>query len=112
MQTKKFNFSRQSVDYHFDASFADLKEIVPKDKAVVITDEHVFSAHEKKFKGWKIIVLKPGEEYKVQSTVDAVIQQLIQLNADRQTTLAGVGGGVITDLTGYVASIFLRGVAF
>jgi 3-dehydroquinate synthase len=58
------------------------------------------------------MVLKPGEQYKTQATVDSVIEQLINLGADRQTMLVGVGGGVITDLTGYIGSIFLRGVAF
>jgi 3-dehydroquinate synthase len=112
MQTKKFNFSRQSVNYYFDASFGDLKNIVPKQKTIVITDENIFSAHEKKFKGWQTIVLKPGEDQKVQLTVDTAIQQLIRLGADRQTYLIGVGGGVVTDLTGYIASVFLRGTAF
>jgi 3-dehydroquinate synthase len=112
MQKKKFAFSRQSVDYFFDASFGDLKEVVSPKKAVVITDENIFSAHQKKFKGWDTIVLKPGEQYKVQATVDSVMLQLIEKGADRQTTIIGVGGGVITDLTGYVASTFLRGVPF
>ena len=112
MQKKKFAFSRQSVDYFFDASFADLKEIVSPKKAVVITDENIFSAHQKKFKGWDTIVLKAGEQYKVQATVDSVMQQLIQKGADRQTMIVGVGGGVITDLTGYIASTYLRGVPF
>ena len=112
MQKKKFAFSRQSVDYYFDASFGDLKEIVPQKKTVVLTDENIFSAHEKKFKGWNTITLKAGEKYKVQATVDFVMQQLIAMGADRQTTIVGVGGGVITDITGYVASTFLRGVPF
>ncbi len=112
MQKKKFDFSRQSVQYYFDASFGDLKDITPQAKTIVITDEHLISAHGKKFKGWKTIVLKPGEQYKTQATVDSVIEQLIGLGADRQTMLVGVGGGVITDLTGYIGSIFLRGVAF
>jgi 3-dehydroquinate synthetase len=67
---------------------------------VIITDENVFAAHKKKFKGWNTIVLKPGEQYKIQPTVDVVIDQLLALGADRKTTLIGVGGGVITDITG------------
>lgn len=112
MLTKKFSFSRQQVDYHFDANFVDLKTIVAQRKAVVITDQHVFDLHQKKFKGWDTIVVDAGEQYKVQATVDSIILQLIHIGADRQTTLIGVGGGVITDLTGYVASVFLRGIAF
>ena len=112
MQKKKFSFSRQSVDYYFDASLTDLKTVAAKDKSIIITDKNIFSAYEKKFKGWKTIVLEPGEQYKIQSTVDGIIQQLIELKADRQTTLIGIGGGVITDITGYTASVFLRGIPF
>jgi 3-dehydroquinate synthase len=112
MAEKKIQFSRQKVSFYFEASFSQLKEIVPQKKTVIITDQHIFDLHEKKFKGWQTIVLKAGEQYKVQATVDDVIQQLIALKADRQSILIGVGGGVITDITGYVASVFLRGVAF
>jgi 3-dehydroquinate synthase len=59
-----------------------------------------------------VITLKPGEEYKVQATVDSVISTLIAMQADRKTTLVGVGGGVITDLTGYIASVYMRGIPF
>ena len=43
---------------------------------------------------------------------DLIIEQLIGFEADRSTTLIGVGGGVVTDLTGYVASIYMRGIRF
>jgi 3-dehydroquinate synthase len=112
MQKKVFKFSNASVDYYFDASYSGLKEIVDAKNAVIITDENVFQHHEKKFKSWNSIVLKAGEEYKVQATVDSIIEQLIVLEADRKTTLIGVGGGVITDLTGYVASVYMRGILF
>jgi len=68
--------------------------------------------HEKHFKNFKTIALPPGEKFKTQATVNSIISWLIDFEADRKTTLVGVGGGVITDLTGYVASIFMRGVAF
>ena len=34
------------------------------------------------------------------------------MEADRKTILIGVGGGVVTDITGYVASIYMRGIPF
>ena len=43
---------------------------------------------------------------------DAVIEQLIALEADRQSFVIGVGGGVITDMAGFAASVYLRGVPF
>ena len=105
-------FSRTRVDYYFGSSFRDLRKIVSKDKTVLITDEHVFTAHPAKFRGWNTIVLKPGEQYKVQATVDSIIAQLIHFEADRGWTLVGVGGGVVTDITGYAASVYMRGIRF
>jgi len=112
MKQINYKFSNTSTAYYFDGSFTLLKKIVDQKHSVVITDENVFEAHSKKFNGWNTIVLNPGEDYKIQSTVDAVIEQLIDFEADRKTTLIGVGGGVVTDITGYVASIYMRGIHF
>ncbi len=112
MLTKKIAFTTQSCTIYFAAAFSQLKKRCPQKTTVLITDENVFAAHQKKFKGWNTIVLKAGEEYKVQGTVDSIIEQLIQMHADRTWTLAGVGGGVVTDMTGYAASVFLRGITF
>lgn len=112
MRVKKVQFSRQATAFYFDAAFSKLKEIVPQKTTVLLTDEHVAAAHPKVFKGWNTIVLKAGEEWKVQATVDNVIQQLLAMHADRTWTLVGVGGGVVTDMSGYVASIYLRGLNF
>ena len=112
MQIKKAAFSRQTTTFYFDAPIAQLKKIVQQKNTVVITDEHVFAGHQKALKSWNSIVLKAGEEYKVQATVDSVIQQLIDMRVDRTWNLVGIGGGVITDMTGYIASVYLRGIAF
>jgi 3-dehydroquinate synthase len=111
MRKKTYTFSNSQVDYFFDADFSHLEKLVSKEQVVVITDEHIFDKHKRKFKGWNTIVLKPGEAYKVQQTVDMIIDQLIAFGADRKTTLIGVGGGVVTDMTGYVAGVYMRGIA-
>jgi 3-dehydroquinate synthase len=112
MQTKKVSFSRQTTNFYFNTAFSGIKNLSSQTATVLITDENVFAAHKKLFKGWNTIVLNGGEEYKVQATVDSIVQRLLDMKADRTWTLIGVGGGVITDMTGYVASIFLRGVTF
>jgi 3-dehydroquinate synthase len=112
MHRKNFQFSQASVDYFFEGGFNALKQLVNPATTVIITDENVFSSHHKKLKNWKLIVLKPGEKYKVQDTVNSIIKQLIEYGVDRKTTIVGVGGGVVTDMTGYVASIYMRGIRF
>jgi 3-dehydroquinate synthase len=106
----KFNYA--TTDYYFDANFSQLKTLVDKKNAVLVTDEKIILGHSSKLNGWNMIVLKSGEEHKTQETVDVLIDNLIEMGADRQTVLIGVGGGVITDLTGYAASIYMRGLRF
>lgn len=112
MKKLTYKFSNSSVDYYLAGGISHLKDFVDNDNTIIITDGNVYNAHTKRFKNWNCIVLKPGEEYKTQSTVDSIIEQLIEMEADRKTTLVGVGGGVITDLTGYVASVYMRGISF
>ena len=112
MQKITFKFSSSSTDFYLAYGISHLKKVIGSGAAILITDENVYNAHRKRFKNWNTIVLKPGEEHKVQATADAVIEQLIKMEADRKTTLVGVGGGVVTDITGYVASIYMRGLRF
>jgi 3-dehydroquinate synthase len=107
-----YKFSNSSVDYYLANGISHLKEIVNPAAAFIVTDENIFAAHTRRFKNWNTIVVKAGEDYKVQATADTLIEQLIGLGADRKSTLVGIGGGVITDLTGYVASIYMRGIRF
>jgi 3-dehydroquinate synthase len=112
MQKKVYQFSAKEVAYYFDANFSYLEKLVEKTNAVIITDENVFKQYSKKFKNWKTIVIKAGESFKTQATVDSIIHQLIAIGADRKTFIVGIGGGVVTDITGYAASIYMRGVKF
>lgn len=97
---------------YFNEKFGMLAKIADKRSTVLITDETVYHFHQKKFNGWNVIVLRAGEDYKVQATADAIIDNLIKMGADRGTLLVGVGGGMITDITGYVATIYMRGLSF
>jgi 3-dehydroquinate synthase len=112
MKKLTYKFSNSSTDYYLAYGISHLNEIADQKNSIIITDENIFNFHRKRFKNRNVIVLKPGEQYKIQATADSVIEQLIAMQADRKTTLVGVGGGVITDITGYVASIYMRGINF
>lgn len=111
MYKKTFSFSSADVNYYFNTPFAELANLVDQ-HTIVLTDENVFAKHKRKFKAYKTIVIPAGEAHKNQTTVDNVVAQLIEAGADRTTFLVGVGGGVVTDITGYVAGIFMRGIRF
>ncbi len=112
MEQKQYRFTEKTTSYFFNARFSDLESIVKKDRAIIVTDENIFHHHKDKFQGWQTMILKAGEAHKVQGTVDLLIAKLIELKAERKSTLIGIGGGVITDLTGYAASTYMRGISF
>jgi 3-dehydroquinate synthase len=111
MKEYQYRFSSGNCSVYLDASFANLPKLVPEN-FIFITDEIVFQHHATKFDGYKTIVVKAGEENKQQSTVDNILRQLITLEADRKTFIVGVGGGVVTDMAGYAASVYMRGLKF
>jgi 3-dehydroquinate synthase len=53
-----------------------------------------------------------GERRKRLSTLETVLEALVHSGADRTTTLVGVGGGVASDLFGFAASVYMRGVPY
>mgnify|MGYP001795773190 CR=1 FL=1 len=110
MDKEQYKFSSKIVDCYFDADFSYVEKLVPKEKSVIVTDDNIASIYAERFEGWKLIAVPAGEQNKQQSTVDKVILELIKLQADRQTFIIGSGGGVVTDIAGYVASVYMRGV--
>ncbi len=97
---------------YFDGSLPDLKKILAKEDVVFVTDQNLFDKQKKWFKGERTIVLAPGENNKVLATVETIIARLIEFEADRKTLLVGVGGGVVTDMAGFAASVYMRGIRF
>lgn len=110
--TYSVSFSGGSVDYHFNEPFAKFKEIVGGRKVVFVTDSNVYALYGPMFEGANLIVVPAGESSKTWSSLQHITEQLIQLEADRSSILIGVGGGVITDLTGFTASVYMRGIRF
>ena len=89
-------------------------------KTVVITDEnvakHQLARLEKSLTASKIeyqtIILPAGETTKSFNQAEMLLNQLLSLRLERTDTIIALGGGVIGDLVGFVASIYLRGINF
>jgi 3-dehydroquinate synthase len=79
---------------------------------VLLVDENVLIKHHDLFEPFRSVVVPPGETYKTLQTVEHIYRELVNLEADRSTLLIGVGGGLATDVAGFVASTFLRGTPF
>ncbi len=93
-------------------SLGDLQKYVPSGTPVIITDTNVRNLYEKDFPPFEVIEIGTGEGIKNLDTVHALYEKLMELEADRSSFIVGIGGGVVCDIAGFVASTYLRGVRF
>ena len=89
-----------------------LDRVVPKRRVVVITDANIERLYPDVVRRYEYIVIGQGEESKTLQTVDRVYRELMALGADRSTFILGIGGGIVTDVAGFVAATYMRGVEF
>lgn len=89
-----------------------LSEILPNRRVVVITDENVDRLYPDLVHRYEHIIIGIGEEIKNLHTVSRIYDELMAMGADRKTFLLGIGGGIVTDITGFVAATYMRGVEF
>lgn len=109
---KTIKYASGSTVFYFDSALSDLDKILDKATTFIITDDNLYHHYQKKLKGWQVLRIRAGEQFKNIATVSELIEQLIQQGADRKSTIVGFGGGVVTDIAGYVASVYMRGVRF
>ncbi|MGB6035130.1 MAG: 3-dehydroquinate synthase, partial [Cryomorphaceae bacterium] len=62
--------------------------------------------------GAEVIEIESGEESKSFEVVAGIWEALTELGADRSSVMINLGGGVITDLGGFIAGTFKRGIRF
>ena len=97
-----------------------LKDILRAPRAIIVTDENVArdwlaplrtSLNDAGIKT-RDIILPPGENTKSMAHLGELLDDLLEHNIDRKTTLIALGGGVVGDLTGFAAAVVMRGVDF
>jgi len=81
-------------------------------KPVIITDHNVYRHYGNIFTTDKVIRIGTGEGIKTLDTVRDIIGKLIGMEIDRTAFIVGVGGGIVCDITGFIASIYERGLRF
>lgn len=109
---QQVNFPSGTVNFYFDGEFNALWGICDKEKVVIITNDHLAAIYAGYFKKCTVVVIQHGESNKTIATITTLTKELLQVEATRKTTIIGVGGGVITDIVGFLASVYMRGVDF
>lgn len=119
MQKNTVNITEQNKNYDIllDQSFNELLNILLKQvgtrKFLVITDQnvanninltHLSLSH--------LLTLPAGEAHKNWGEIEKILNYSFENNFDRSCIFIALGGGVIGDMVGFAASIFMRGIPF
>lgn len=108
-----------SSSYAVDVGASILAERLPRvigapSRTLLVSDETVFGLHGHRavaaLGSPAIVRLPPGEENKHVATVERIWREALEAHADRKALFVALGGGVVTDMTGFAAATFMRGV--
>jgi 3-dehydroquinate synthase len=89
-----------------------LETYLPSTQVVIVTDENIKTHYQSDFPDVPVITIGTGEEIKTLATVEMILKKLIHYACDRSSFIVGIGGGIVSDITGFAASTFLRGIDF
>ena len=89
-----------------------LKRYAQNRRIVVITDANIDRLYHDIINKYEHIIIGYGEGIKNLITVQNIYARLMEIGADRSTLLVGIGGGIVTDITGFVATTYMRGLDF
>jgi 3-dehydroquinate synthase len=94
------------------------REVLPRETCVIISDRNVASLFADRIKknltsaGSRpiLITIPPGEKSKTLKQAGAICDRMIAAGLDRKSFVVGLGGGLIGDISGFVAAIYHRGI--
>lgn len=99
-------------------AIARLPEFIPagSGRIFVVTTKDVWKLHGDRFSeafgkgGFEKLIFAGGEENKRFAQIEHLAEQMLEKRADRSSAVIGFGGGIVTDMAGFLAAIFMRGV--
>lgn len=125
MKKLTVNLDKESYNIFIGNNFINkfpyyIKEVFNSKKVCIVTDENLNKLYVNEISngleklGFEVSVVSipAGEKSKDFCIVPYIYEELIKFNITRSDFIVGVGGGVIGDLSGFVASTFLRGIGF
>ena len=105
----EYKFPGKNVQCFYDIDMNNFHEIFHKSNTVFITDENLYNIYAEKLEGFYVIKIEPGEKVKQSETVNNIIDVLLDFNLGKNGWVVGLGGGVVSDIAGFVAATYKRG---
>jgi 3-dehydroquinate synthase len=108
---------RIETDFHsseiiIGESWRSFGKYIPRGEAVIVTDDNILKIYGKDFNGLKVLSVAPGENSKRLEVIADLANRLLKLGTDRHGFILGIGGGVVCDIAGFLASVYMRGISF
>jgi 3-dehydroquinate synthase len=88
----------------------DIRGLLPQKGLFIITDTNVSRLWGHLFPPGEVLVIEAGEKSKTLETAGDLCRRMLLAGADRSSFILGFGGGVVCDVAGLTASLFMRGV--
>lgn len=89
-----------------------LPEVLPEGRVVVVSDATIDRLYHPMLAAHDAVLIGVGESVKTMQTVETIYRRFIELGVDRSTFVLAVGGGIVTDVAGFAASTYMRGLKF
>lgn len=93
-------------------SYKNLSQYLPSGRSVIITDDNILRLYGHAFPAVPVISIGLGEKNKTLETLSLIFDKLVEHEADRSTFIVAIGGGIVCDVAGFAASVFMRGLPF
>ena len=112
MKSVKINSDTGESIVQIGEGLQNLKSYLPVKAPIIITDTQVRHHWGACFPPGPVITIDTGEKIKTFDTAGSIYDQLLALEADRTSFVVGIGGGIVCDIAGFVASTYMRGLRF
>lgn len=106
------NTVSQSSEIFVGEKWTNVIHYLPGKDVVIVTDENVYQIFKEDFPDFPVLSIVPGEVSKRLEVIEYLAQRLLDLGIDRSGFVLAIGGGVVCDVAGFLASIYMRGVRF
>ena len=110
MEKIVINTPGTSSEIFVGKNWESVAELLPESGVVIITDDNVKRIYGKKFPQVPVFSVTPGESSKKLAVVENLAEKLLDKGIDRSGFILAVGGGVVCDIAGFLASIYMRGI--
>ena len=103
---------RQQSEVYIGSAAEILPELLPQGRVVVVSDATIDRLYHPLLAKYDSVLIGTGESIKTLQTVETIYRRFIELGVDRSTFVLGIGGGIVTDVAGFAASTYMRGLPF